>query len=82
MRSAGGHGSREDRAEKLAKGLHDVWGVGDACGSGLLLLIAVDDRQARSLTLAPQIRRSLLSSSSGVHQHWCFRLPRRAGRVA
>ena len=51
MRRAGGRGSREDRTERLAKGLHDAWGVGDACGSGLLLLVAVDDRQVRAMPL-------------------------------
>lgn len=84
MRSAGGHGSREDRAESLAKGLHDAWGVGDACGSGLLLLVAVDDRQAclhAARTRAPDPALTCLSSS-GVHQHWRFRLCRCAGRVA
>lgn len=33
-------------AEKYAKSLHDVWGVGDAaCDNGILLLIAIEDRQ-------------------------------------
>ena len=45
---AGGTGSAASRAERLAKGLHDAWGVGDACGSGILLLVAVEDRQARA----------------------------------
>ena len=52
VRHAGGRGSRETRAERLAKGAHDAWGVGDACGSGLLLLVAVDDRQVSITPLA------------------------------
>ncbi len=47
VRHAGGPGARETRAERLAKGAHDAWGVGDACGSGIVLLVAVDDRQVR-----------------------------------
>jgi uncharacterized membrane protein YgcG len=45
VRSAGGAGSDSLRAERLARGLHDSWGVGDACGSGALLLVAVEDRE-------------------------------------
>ena len=45
VRRAGGSGSAAARAERLAKRLHDSWGVGDKCGSGVLVLIAVDDRQ-------------------------------------
>ncbi len=47
VRRAGGSGGAASRAERLAKGLHDAWGVGDACGSGVVLLLAVEDRQAR-----------------------------------
>ena len=47
VRRAGGGGSAALRAERLARGLHDSWGVGDACGSGLVLLVAVEDRQVR-----------------------------------
>lgn len=46
VRHAGGTGPRETRVAALAKGLHDAWGVGDACGSGLLLLLSLEDRQA------------------------------------
>jgi len=45
VRRAGGAGSAALRAERLARGLHDAWGVGDACGSGALLLVALDERQ-------------------------------------
>jgi uncharacterized membrane protein YgcG len=47
VRRVGGAGSAATRAELFAKHVHDAWGVGDACGSGILLLVAVDDRQAR-----------------------------------
>jgi hypothetical protein len=45
VRRAGGTGSAASRVERLARRVHNSWGVGDACGSGVLVLIAVDDRQ-------------------------------------
>ena len=35
------------RVEKFAVALHDKWGVGGRCGGGALLVVSVDDRQAR-----------------------------------
>ena len=45
VRRAGGTGSAASRVERLARRVHNNWGVGDTCGSGVLVLIAVEDRQ-------------------------------------
>lgn len=38
--------SPEDRVAHYARQLHDAWGVGDAeCNNGVVLLVALDDRQ-------------------------------------
>jgi len=38
-------GSKEEAAERYARGLHDVWGVGDkVCQNGVLYFISVKDR--------------------------------------
>ena len=39
-------GKKECNAEKMARGLHDRFGVGKkGCNDGLVFLLAVDDRQ-------------------------------------
>jgi len=38
-------GSKEEAAEAFARGLHDIWGVGDKnCQNGILYFISVEDR--------------------------------------
>lgn len=54
VRRAGGAGSAAARAERLAKKAHDTWGVGDKCGSGVVIFVAVDDRQVRFRRRPPQ----------------------------
>jgi hypothetical protein len=91
VKSVGGAGSAATRAERFAKAVHDSWGVGDACGSGILLLVATEDRQARpsppslfhgTLGLTPPLcsRFTLAASppSPGVHQHRRERVSRGA----
>lgn len=45
MRHISGPASNEAKAELMARQLHDKWGVGDGCGSGVLMLFATGDRQ-------------------------------------
>jgi Modulator of levamisole receptor-1 len=48
----GGSGPPEKRAESFARALHDRFGVG-SCGSGVVLLLAVEDRQVRLRDATP-----------------------------
>lgn len=45
LRHIAGPDDVKAKAELMAKQLHDSWGVGDACGSGVLMLFAIGDRQ-------------------------------------
>jgi hypothetical protein len=44
VKKVDGSGSKAQRVEEFARGLHDRFGVG-TCGSGVVLVISVDDRQ-------------------------------------
>ena len=53
----GSEESLAEASERFADAVFDKWGIGDeGCGNGVLLLLAVEDRQVSLLLLQPSMQ--------------------------